>query len=276
MTILTARRGSASERDHDVMRDLFFCGALTIEQIAELHFARTCTTRVRTQAKNRLYELKGRGYLDNEVVYADRGAVMNFFYLTRQAHERKARDLWTDLPYRGAPGLAASKAPHFRDTNQLYVLLREELDALLGGPPADGGPPGWIWSDERASQVAYVAGNREEVHRPDARLTFAGHHFVIERQTKRARATRAEIWGKVEKHKAAMSLPGAPDPSEVELLFACDEPRDADSARRAAGQHGVAVYADTPEKVVSHVVGAAMDVRAHLEEQDAYGANNAR
>src|SRR3712207_8346290 len=62
----------------------------------------------------------------------------------------------------------------------------------------------------------------------------------------------AEIYRKVEAHRLAMSRPEAPDPSGTELLFACDEERDAKTATRAAKQYGVVVRSKRTRLNSSH------------------------
>jgi Replication-relaxation len=247
-------------RDEAIMGDLLSCEALTIEQIWELHF------KTRTRAKQRLYDLRKRAYLDNRVVPLEDGTTLNFFSLAKKGHEHVARYLDMERPYAGPPSIASSRAEHLRDTNELYVKIREELDAQLGAP--GGRARSWEWFSEKRAHLSMLYGNERRVHQPDARIAFYGTHLVIERQSRRARATVAEIYRKVEAHRLAMSRPEAPDPSGTELLFACDEERDVQTATRAAKQYGVVVVAGSPEAIVTHIVGRAMEVAAHLAEQD--------
>ena len=242
------------------MRDLLSCEALTIDQVWELHF------KTRTRAKQRLYDLRKRAYLNNRVVTLEDGTTLNFFFLAKKGHEHVARYLDVERPYAGPPSIASSRAEHLRDTNEIYVKVREELDAQLGAP--GGRARSWEWLSEKRAHVSMLYGNERRVHQPDARIAFYGTHLVIERQSRRARATVAEIYRKVEAHRLAMSRPEAPDPSGTELLFACDEERDAQTATRAAKQYGVVVVAGSPEAIVTHIVGRAMEVAAHLAEQD--------
>jgi hypothetical protein len=248
LTLLTGRAGTITERDDDIFTDLFFCGAMSEPQIARGYFTSS------SRAHNRLYELKRKGYLDNARVHP---APM-LWYLTRAGRERQAELLGVEPgDFEAAPTARPSRVHHLIDTVELYVMLRPGLDESLGPYPS------WSWRSEKAAREDYVHAGEEYHHQPDAHLELPGCLFIVERQTRRARSGPVVLDEKVRNHRRYVQnvLQRA---GETDVLFACDERRDAEAVRRAGERYGVSVIAGSPTGIVRHVLDTAQQIADEL------------
>lgn len=269
MTLATGKRGTLTDRDAGIFLDLLLCGSLTLQQIAELRFASTALKDSTLAAKVRLHKLKRKGYVDSRPVGTlvrinERGQMgsrlRSFYHLTKEGHEAALASLripeeLEDLPW-GAPAVPPvpdpARAAHAEAVNDLYVVLRREIS---DSPD----PPEWWWLNERRSARRGVLSNEPLEYVPDATLVLLGRTFVIERQTRRARTGPGRIYEKVEVHKKLLSTPAYDDPDATEMLFVCDRERDAESARRAGKQYGIALTAEVgPDDALSPILGLAL------------------
>lgn len=248
MALLTGRAGKITERDHEIFTDLFFCGAMSEPQIARAYFTSSSRAHVR------LYSLKKKRYLGNERV----GSAPMLWYLTPEARERQAGILDADpSDFEAAISPAPNRVHHLIETVELYIALRHKLDEILGPFPA------WSWRSEKAAHDDYISAGEERHHRPDAQLEFPGALFFIERQTKKARSGPVVLDEKVGNYRRYIEnvIHRA---SEAEVLFACDERRDVDSARRAGERYGVSVIAGTPTVIVDYILDIARQTAKDL------------
>jgi hypothetical protein len=149
------------------------------------------------------------------------------------------------------PGWPKGRVPHLLDTNDLYVRVAGELDAILGPHPA------WEWRDERRAHDEYRIGGSTVKHQPDAEVRLAtGHVFFVERQTERARETAGAIREKVARHAARADHLGKR--GEARILFACDTGRDVGYALDAARSSGLPVFAGCVDEAASYLADEAL------------------
>lgn len=227
-------------RDEEILTDLYFTRLLTTEQIRTRHFNAFNT------AKSRLYDIRYMKYIEPSTPFKG----LTVWTLTRTAFAREVEDLRRENePYKTWP--KPQIIPHFVDTNDVFVGIAGRLNQLLGKHPA------WEWKDE-ARMVATGSrnGKKKDEKLPDAEITFLGNRYFLERQTERARATRAEIEDKIDGHRRYLRRLEE-SAGEIELLLACDKDRDMDYALDAAQKHQVAMTAATPQQIIEHLLAKA-------------------
>lgn len=250
----TGREGMLTPRDERILLDLFLCRYLTTAQIAALYYNST------RRASTRLYQLKKKGALASRVIYTlaptrdHPGRREAVWHLTRDAFEMVAASMdleegseatWTPKQ------LGTEKTRDHVKVNQLYVAAKADLDGLVGPYPA------WTWEHEKRSTDPYRYSGRPMVHRPDAHVRLFGALFVVERQTRESRVRQTEVADKVSSH-ATWARVRLGDANDTQVLFACDERRVAEAARRAGERHGIYVFAGSVEEAAFHLYQSAL------------------
>ena len=245
MTMMRRSRNILTARDESILRDLYFTRFLSREQIAarfwpegrSVYFpasdpGRTARGGKRypmprvpspASAERRLRSLVDRRYLVRPLEHE--GAIL--YLLSKAAFRREAEDVYRqDERYRTWP---KSRIPHYLDTNDVYVALAGELDAILGGPY-----PNWEWRDEARSHLDYKYGGEDHKHQPDAEIHFADRVFFVERQTRRSREPRATFDDKMASYATHLDYLDArrPRPGSLRLRHRTGhEPRPRSSPR---------------------------------------------
>lgn len=239
-------------RDDEILTDLYFTRILSTRQIAAKHFNSLGS------ATRRMHDLKKMGMVTHWNPW--KGFVL--WTLTRKAFAREIEALRRkDETHKGFP--KPRIAPHFIDTNDVFIELSPKLDRMLSEHPA------WEWKDEaRMPKRGRGSGSTPYEKQPDAEIVFCGNRYFLERQTSRARATRGEIEEKIEGHRRYIHRLREPT-GEIEVLFACDEERDMDYAYDAAQKHQVKMTSGSPEQIVEHLEEKA---RAHRSKMSAANA----
>lgn len=269
MTMMRRSRNILTNRDEAVLRDLYFTRILSQEQVAarfwpearSVYFpasdpARTARGGKRypmprvpspQSAERRLRSLVAHNHL---VPPREHDGVL-LYLLSKSAFRREAEDLYRDDErYRTWP---KSRIPHYLDTNDVYIALAGELDAILGGPY-----PNWEWRDEARAHIEYKYAGEHHKHQPDAEIHFAEQVFFVERQTRRSREPRPTFDDKMAgyaTHIDYLNMDG-----RAQVLFACDTERDMNHAREAADAYGVPTFVGDVAEVVDHVSQAALSL----------------
>lgn len=179
----------------------------------------------------------------------------SIWMLSKAAFRREARDMGLhDATY---PGWPKSRVQHLLDTNDLYVGLAGELDAVLEGV-CYGSEPVWEWRNERRSYERYSVSwePRPRYHQPDAEVLFCGRLFIVERQAERARKPFEAIAKKVQDHNHRAAHLGVKETAQI--VFACDTLRDTNHALKAAEDSDLSVVAAPVAEVVSHLTDEAL------------------
>jgi hypothetical protein len=243
MAMKTGREGMLGPHDEGIMRDLFFCRYLTTMQIAWLHYNGP------RRASSRLSQLKRKGVLGSRVIYTKSPTAKSpgrreaVWHLTKDAFDMVAESLDAPPELRDKAvwtpkHLGPSKTRDHVKVNELYVAAKESLDYYAGPYP------GWLWEHEKWATVEYEVANEHRVHRPDAHVSFFGSLFIIERQTKESRITSSEVREKVEAHALyASRFLGSEGRGGTHVVFAAEERRVAEAARRAGEDYGIFVFA---------------------------------
>ena len=164
--------------------------------------------------------------------------------LTREGFAAYADQFRTGDQY-ASKQLGPRRLEHYLNTNDLYIAAKPALEELLGPYPA------WEWRNEARAFRPKTHSGRNTAHQPDAEVRFGGLVFVVERQTRRARKGPRPIYEKVAAHKTYINY-DLEDPGSGEILFVCDEPRDAALAERAGDQLGVSVFAGNVHQAAAH------------------------
>lgn len=260
-------RDVLTDRDEAVLRDLYFTRILSREQIAarfwpegrSVYFPASDPGQTRrggrrypmprvpspASAERRMRSLITRNYLVDPREH--KGTLL--YLLSKSAFRREAEDLYRDDErYRTWP---KSRLPHYLDTNDVYVALAGELDAILGGPY-----PNWEWRDEARAHLEYKYAGKGHKHQPDAEIHFAGHVFFLERQTRRSKEPRATFDKKLAAYATHLDYLDTNDTAQI--LFACDTERDMNHAREAAHKSGVPTFVGDVSEAVDHVAQLAL------------------
>jgi hypothetical protein len=211
----------------------------------------------RKAANERLKILRTNGLFVSREHRKPGGSKTNVWMLSKSEFRAQAEYRGVD-PEERYPGWPRGRVQHLLDTNDLYVKIAGDLDATLG--PNHGRDPGWEWLDERRAHDRYAVSwdPRPRYHQPDAEVLFCGCTFVVERQSGRAKETEGAIRQKVLRHKERAAYLLLAERSELSVVFACDQERDARYAREAAQEAGLALFAGTLEGAADHLIDAAM------------------
>ncbi|MDN5697256.1 MAG: replication-relaxation family protein [Rubrobacter sp.] len=238
----TTKNMRLTERDEAILTDLYFTRLLSTEQVRAKHFNAYNT------AKSRLYDLRDMKYIEPSTPY--RG--LTVWMLTRGAFEREIENLNREGErYKGWP--KARAIPHFVDSNDVFIGIARTLDRKLGEHPA------WEWKDQaRITQHRGRGVKQRNQKLPDAEISFAGHRFLLERQTGRAKAKKEEIVEKITGHQRYIRRLDT-DAENIEVLFACDVERDMDYAVDAAEERQIAMTAGTPGQIIEHLLDTARE-----------------
>lgn len=207
-------------------------------------------------AERRLRRLKAARLLVRRGHRTPGGERTSIWMLSKTSFRREARDMGRhDDTY---PGWPKSRVQHLLDTNDLYVGLAGELDAVLEGV-CYGPDPAWEWRNERRAYQRYSVSwePRPRYHQPDAEVLFCGRLFIVERQTGRARETEEAIAKKVQDHNHRAAHVGAKETAQI--VFACDTFRDTNHALKAAEDSDLPVVAASVQDVVSHLTDLALE-----------------
>lgn len=239
MAILDGKEGTLTFRDDEIFTDLFLARYLTAPQIAWLHFGS------QSRARARLSGLRAKGWTTS----IKAGDLPAAWTLTREGFTAYADQFRTGEQY-ASKQLGPRRLEHYLNTNDLYVAVKPVLEQLLGPYPA------WEWRNEARAFRPKTHSGRNTAHQPDAEVRFGGLVFVVERQTRRARKGPRPIYEKVAAHKTYINY-DLEDPGSGEILFICDEPRDATLAERAGDQLGVSVFAGNTRQAAAHLDDAA-------------------
>jgi hypothetical protein len=255
MAIPNGRRGAITDRDEALIRDLFFCRYETTSMLAEQHFGS------QSGARRRLNQLKHKGYLGSRLVYTTPptknhpGERETVWHLTKDAFEMVAVSLGREDERWSPKQLGPENTRHHVRTAEVYVAAKADLDALLGLYP------NWEWRHEARAREQYEyrdeRGERTFAHEPDAHVLFLDHAFIVERQTAASRVKPSDVYAKVAAH-ATYARVVLKKPDAAEVLFACDERRVAEAARRAGEQYGIHVFAGTPREAAFHLYQSAL------------------
>lgn len=269
MSMKTGRAASITARDLEMLRALAFCPMLTELQIMRLDLPGPENVSVK-HARQKNYSVPERGFASHHSVrrrlytLATKGYVIphkashyhpTMWRLTAEGHKNVVGDrLWLeqthdiDLPfndYKPEP----LRANHHHSVSDIFVSIQPLLTGLFGTLPC------WDWKSERRAYYRYPRGSTSQAYMPDAEIILGDEQFLIsiERQTKDARATSAEIAKKVEDHADCLSVVRQLDPEEYLILFSCDEPRDAAVALQTGRNLGVPVVAEAQPIAIHHI-----------------------
>lgn len=244
-----------TQRDEEILMALFFCRYLTTNQIAALFFNSSGA------AGRRLWQLDGKGYVTRNVIHTtaptktDPGKREAVWYLQKEAFEMVAHSLDLDEgpgAYKYVPKpLGPTGARHHVKTNEVYVAGRADLEDSIGEHPH------WIWLHEKKAHDAYQSQGVEHKHQPDAHVSFFGHTFIIERQTRESKVKPKDIDDKVREH-ALWANKRTDHPDRVEVVFACDEERVAEVAREAGKRYEIYVAAGSVEAAANYLYQSAL------------------
>lgn len=254
MVLLDGKKGAVTERDERVCRDIFRARYLSTPQLHRLHFGSESRTKMR------LGRLTEKGWVRNMVFYDDLGRRRTCWRLTKDGFESQAASLNLDDETWTPKQLGPEKIRHYIQTNEVYTALKtpfnkdKSLDEILGPYPH------WEWLNEQRASDSFEYANESFDHQPDAEVWFAGKLFIIERQTTESRVKTEDIYDKVKGHRSYALYGADLELSDAEVLFACDDQRIADTARRAGEHHKLSVVADSSEKIASHIRSRASEV----------------
>jgi hypothetical protein len=206
-------------------------------------------------AERRMRRLKAARLLLRRGHRTPGGERTSIWMLSKAAFRREVRDMGLhDATY---PGWPKSRVQHLLDTNDLYVGLAGELDAVLEGV-CYGSEPVWEWRNESRAYDRYSVSweSRPRYHQPDAEVLFCGRLFIVERQTVRAKETETAIAKKVRDHNHRAAHIGAKETAQI--VFACDTLRDTNHALKAAEDSDLPVVAASVAEVVSYLTDEAL------------------
>lgn len=257
-------KGRITKRDDDIMLTLYNVHLLTDWQIARMYFPTRKSKANGTfepsigAARQRLGELKWMGMLETWVCKEESVCLWK---LAKDGFDRQANAV-DNLGEKRRPWPIHRNVRHYIDTNELYVLLAGDLDAILGGYPA------WVWRSEARASHRYNVGGREGRHKPDAEVEFHGRVYFLERQTERSREPRSYFENRMEDYKHyegyARSVRGL---SRCEVLWACDTERDMNHAFEAGKRKNLNTLAESPQEACDYIIEQAEKVVAEPRSQ---------
>ncbi len=253
MAVLDGKKGTLTERDGKLLRDLYLARYLSTPQIHRLHFGSESRTKMR------LSKLGEKGWVRNMPFVDPLGRQRVCWRLTKEGFEMQAASVGMEDERWTPKQLGPDRARHYVQTNEVYVAARKPLARVPSLDATLGPYPNWEWLNEaRASDsydTPYTSGRR---HQPDAEVWFCEALFVIERQTSLSRVKRDDIFDKVGAHKSYFEYGFDDPPGEAAVLFACDDRRVMEIAREAGHRHGVEVVADIPEMIGAYLCQSAL------------------
>lgn len=250
MSIATGRAGTVTPKDNEIFQTLFFARYLTTNQLASLFYNSA------GRARTRLYQLANKKYLESRVLYTvpytkhSHGKRETVWHLSKEAFEMVAGDLEIEADYTPKQ-LGEKRTRDCLKANEVFVVAKPLLEEELGEYPS------WEWRHEKRAYDYYWYREDPQHHRPDAQVLFCDHLFIIERQTRESHVTREEIYDKVSGHRLYVTIELRKDLDEVEVLFACDDERVAEIARRAGEHYGISVRAYSPYKTADYLYNRA-------------------
>lgn len=250
------RKETITARDDAIMRTIFFCRYNNTSQLARSFFGS------KSAARRRLAELtdEHKGYIEPRRLYFTTstwergGQCENVWHLTKKGFETVTESLGLDGERYVSKQLGQEGAVHHVKTAEVYVAARADLEEILGPYPS------WSWLHEKKAHEAFEFENRQQAHQPDARITFAGHTFVIERQTRESRISQKGVDDKISAH-AVWARTRTDDPEAVDVLVACDEKRVSEAAERAGKRYGMDVIAGGVEQIAHYLYQSALRLR---------------
>lgn len=235
MAIASGRAGTITQRDQEVLADLYWARFLCTRQIASLRFPSFESARVR------LYALMRKGLLVNQV----HGSGMILWRLSREGFERQRLSL--DRQKEPTPDfLQSPKIDHYLEANDVYVELAPRLEYLLGTYSS------WEWRNEGRSYLRYELDGRRFAHQPDAEILLPGRLYFLERQSSRARYSSAALYQKVESYRTYIERILRTE-ERTQVVFACDLQRERQAAVEAGQHYGVDVVASSVKGIASHI-----------------------
>ena len=292
MAIKSGKSGQITPRDIELMRALAFCPLLNARQIMKLDLPGPEYTNyahlISMERENKLslaergfsnyercrkslYRLAKKGFLSR---YTTTNSGLTMWLLTQEGYRDVVHDrLWLEsthgifLPYNDYKP-DPSRVDHYTAVCDLFVGLQPALNRYYGPMPI------WDWVSERRAFASYSIGKNEYRYMPDAEVILGDEDivYVIERQTRNARKTEADIRLKIEQHHnrltgGSRSLPE----DQFQILFACDERRDVDYAMKAARSLGLGhlVVADEPWIIVQYIRESASIHSKYMEQVSA-------
>lgn len=265
MVMKNGKAGMFGPKDHMILRDLFLCRYLTAAQIAILHYNSV------ERARTRLSQLRKKGLVENRVIYTmaptgkpgtrdyHPGKWEGVWYLTKDADGMMS----ASVDFEDGGGERTTWAPrqlqppkmrHHVRINELYLAIKSDLDHELGEFPH------WVWEHEKWATDSYTFHGPRK-HKPDAHVLMGGETFVIERQTRESHVTLGEIRNKVA-DRATWARVWRQDLKNTQVVFACEEERVAEVARRAGKDHNIYTFAGTVEEAAYHLYQSALRIRA--------------
>ena len=233
-----------------MLQAIFFARYLTTNQLTSLFYNSA------NRASTRLNQLKKKGYVSGRLVYTKKpaqgypGKRETVWHLSKEAFEMVAGDLEIDDDYTPKQ-LGEKRTRDCLKANEVFVVAKPLLEEELGDYP------NWEWRHEKRAYDYYWYLEDPQHHRPDAQVLFCDHLFIIERQTRESHVTREEIYDKVSGHHLYVTIELRKDLEEVEVLFACDDERVAEIARRAGEHYGISVRAYSPYKTADYLYNRA-------------------
>jgi hypothetical protein len=258
MAITYGKTGTVTQRDDEIVQDLFFARYLDTSQIHRLFFGSY------SRAKERMRQLKRKGWVDNLAFVDAAGKQKVAWRLTREAFETAAASLGSDERWTPKQ-LGPERTRHYIATNEVYVALRRPLTNVLSLDEILGPYPAWRWLNEARAVYDYQTPDHNYRHQPDAEVWIGCAMFFIERQTRLSRVKVEDIYDKVKYHANYVQWSFAEEPPRYAVLFACEDRRICEAARRAGEQYGIEVVADGSEMIGHHLCREALDIQSQRD-----------
>lgn len=212
-------------RDVDIMVDLYLTRSMEHDQIQKLHFTSPSRTRARlaelVKLKSYLERYKYHGHSSN--------AQPTCYSLTNQGYLYVESALFgSRKPFKKprVAQVAERNLPHHLETVDLYVELRDDLNATLGEFP------NWSWISEDRAYEEWSYGSTDTAHNPDAVIEFDdGTRFLIERQTERSRVGGEALRTRLHARQTYVSMKETNNTYPIHktvLVYCCDTESQAD------------------------------------------------
>ena len=251
MALATGRSGTITERDREILMDLFFCRYMSTKQLEYLFFPSA------SKARTRLAKLAKKGYITNRTMYIlepknwhDRVSPQGVWHLTKAGFDSITESLGVEETYASKP-LLPKEARHYVRAAEVYTAAKHILDEELDPYPE------WEWLHEKRVLYSGEYANVPYQHKPDAHVVFRGHTFILERQTAESKIGPKKIYKKVEDHKRYVELK-LRAPAEVLFAFDAEGSHLVDAAKRAGEQYGIRVVAGEVEQIADYLYNSAV------------------